>query len=134
MMPSPYFRPRATSRQGDRCVGRAFAIHPQSGAASAALLALTALAGFAAGALTVAWVAPERAVLSAPDSATMSVRYRAPQPAARLPQAPPTGFPPPTVSDPNGWNFESAMAQPRGEPGRNRPDLLSGPEGWTYAP
>jgi hypothetical protein len=64
----------------------------------------------------------------------MSVRYSAPQAAARLPQAPPTGFPLPTVADSNGWNFESAVAQPRGEPGRNRRDLLSGPEGWTYAP
>jgi hypothetical protein len=106
------------------------AIHEQSGAMSSAVVALAALGGFAAGALLVALAAFERSTPGTDESAGIPVQYHAPQPAVEFPVASTQAWQPSAVSGP--WTFEGGTPQPRGGPGRKRPDLLSAPEGWTY--
>jgi hypothetical protein len=110
---------------------KGLAVHSRSGKSSAALLALTALCGFAAGALTVGLLASERLGQGSAEPATVPVSYPAPPGAARSAVPPAPAFPLPSAPPPNPWHFEAAAPHPNSGPGRNRPDLLSAPEGWT---
>lgn len=109
---------------------RSSANRAQSGGIFSTMNALVAMGGFAAGALLVGWVAFERSSSGTAESAQIPIPPHAPQPAVELPVTPIQAWHPSAVSGP--WNFEAATPEPRGWPGRKRPDLLSAPEGWTY--
>jgi hypothetical protein len=103
----------------------------ESGAISTALIGL---AGFAAGALTVALLALTR------HPATMTGESaRVPTSNSVLHEARPTvntlddNRQWPILGEPfSAWPFESATPAPAQVPGKKRPDRLSAPEGWTY--
>jgi hypothetical protein len=103
---------------------------PQSGAISTALVGL---AGFAAGALVVGLLALARHPASAtnepmqsPES-NLAAHEVVPAPAIVTRDK---EWPPP--AEPFPWPFESQTHASIGAPGKNRPDRLSGPEGWTH--
>lgn len=107
---------------------RSVAIDPQSGAVSAVLLGLTGLAGFLAGAV-VAVLTLDGDVATAPVAQhAATVPGSAPQEA--LPAAVSSrDWPKPEATSP--WPYESAADKAAGAPGRDRPDRLAAPEGWT---
>ncbi len=92
---------------------------------------MAALGGFAAGALLVGLAAFERSAPGTDQSADVPIQYHAPQPAAEPRVASTQAWQPSEISPSAPWSFEAAPPQPRGGPGRKRPDLLSAPEGWT---
>jgi hypothetical protein len=90
---------------------------------------LTGLAGFAAGALLVGVIALDQAPASqAAESHSLAMPSAAARQAPRIevasPQIPAQAAAP--------WPFESTASAPARDPGKNRPDRLSAPEGWTY--
>jgi len=107
------------------------AVCAQSGAISAALIGL---AGFAAGALTVALLA-----LTRPPTTITGESARVPLSNSVLHEVGPTVNPLddnrqwPILGEPfSAWPFESATPASAQAPGKKRPDRLSAPEGWTY--
>jgi hypothetical protein len=113
----------------------ASSVHTQSGGISATVMALTALGGFAAGALVAGVVAlAPHSASGSNASARISAELGAPPSAAGPPPASTEAPPPPAVPATAAWSFEAATPRPRGGLGRKRPDLLSAPEGWTYDP
>jgi hypothetical protein len=97
---------------------------------SSVVSGLTGLAGFAAGVLVAGLIALQQTPSSeAAESPSLPVNglqapLVEPIPVEIAPRA--------AVAAP--WAFESATAAPERDPGKNRPDRLSAPEGWTYAP
>lgn len=89
---------------------------------------LAGVVGFAAGALLVGILALEHPHTSkAAESPPPVVAGAAAQDAPRVETISAQAFDRPAVAGP--WAFESAA--PAAAPGRNRPDRLSAPEGWT---
>ena len=115
----------------------AAALPRQSGAISAAL---TALAGFAAGALVVGLVALIRHPLPvAADSLALpmssAVSHDATKDENRTAGALNSDrLWPGQADEVLTWPFESGTRAPEHPPGRKRSDRLSGPDGWTYDP
>jgi hypothetical protein len=108
------------------------AVTAQSGAVSATLIAL---AGFAAGALVVGLLALVRhPAPAAGESARMpasgTVLHEA-DPASTI-MTRDTEWP--SRGEPFPWPFEATTPASAVAPGRNRPDKLSAPEGWTQGP
>jgi hypothetical protein len=97
---------------------------------SSVVSGLTGLAGFAAGVLVAGLIALQQTPSSeAAESPSLPVNELQ---APRVEPIPADIAGRATVSGP--WVFESAPAAPARDPGKNRPDRLSAPEGWTYAP
>jgi hypothetical protein len=98
---------------------------------SPVLNGLSGLAGFAAGVLLAGLIAMEQTPISqaaeSPSLPASSVNGAAPR-AEPIPVEVPS-----RAGAAATWAFESTAAAPARDPGKNRPDLLSAPEGWTYA-
>jgi hypothetical protein len=97
---------------------------------SPVLSGLTGLAGFVAGVLVAGLISleqtPSSQAAQAPGLPASSIYVPRAEP---IPVQDPT--PAVTVAP---WAFESVTAAPARDPGLARPDRLSAPEGWTYAP
>ena len=107
------------------------AVCAQSGAISTALIGL---AGFAAGALTVALLALTRHPTTMTGEsgrvpASNSVLHEMGQTVNTLDDNRQWPIPGEPFS---AWPFESARPAAAQVPGKKRPDRLSAPEGWTY--
>ena len=113
----------------DDTEGQALEVHWD--ASNEGSVTLAALFGFAGGTLLVGLVALALAHDPNAGPTRLQIQHRAPQAELQLPAAYPDS-PSQTVQTFDPWNFESAMPKASRAPGRNRPDLLSGPEGWTY--
>jgi len=108
-------------------------LHAQAGAIS--VISLSALGGFAAGALLAGALALLRHPAgSAAEGGPGQAQYHAPPVATERPAAyePASSSPAAAVQGP--WHFEAATPPPPGGPGPHRPDRLSAPEGWTPEP
>jgi hypothetical protein len=109
----------------------AAALPRQSGAISTLL---TALAGFAAGALVVAVLAFTRhplPVASEPVAVPMSSAAGGD---GKEPELNSDRAWPGQADQVLTWPFESGTLAREHPPGASRPDRLSGPDGWTYDP
>ena len=97
------------------------------------LFGSVAMTGFAAGALMVASIKFGAQPASAADAP-----LRAEPASTAAHDAPGVNAMPAGVSGPlpapGAWPYESSDGRPRGNPGKMRPDRLSGPDGWTYHP
>jgi hypothetical protein len=103
------------------------AMRPQSGAMSTVLIGL---AGFAAGALLMGLVAVSRQPLPVvAESPHLPASNRAPNEVVPTPTMPYGNREWATAAAP--WPFESATPGAARAPGAQRPDRLSGPDGWT---
>ena len=97
---------------------------------SSLLNGLTGLAGFAAGALVVGVIALDQAPASmAAESHSLAMPSAAARHAPQIEVAS-QGLP---AQAAGSWPFESTTGAPARDPGKNRPDRLSAPEGWTYS-
>jgi hypothetical protein len=109
------------------------AVRAQSGAVSAALLGLTGLIGFAAGAMLAGLLLAGGDTTPAPAASDRAAASNAaPRGPAPTLAAPATDWP--AAQAPSPWPFESGRSAAADVPGRNRPDRLGGPEGWTPEP
>jgi hypothetical protein len=105
------------------------AVRRQSGAVSTVLIGL---AGFAAGALLMGLVALSRPpVPIAVESPRLPASNLAPNDVVPTPTMPYGNRAWATPAEPRPWPFESATPGPARAPGAQRPDRLSGPDGWT---
>jgi hypothetical protein len=105
------------------------AVRPQSGAISTVLIGL---AGFATGALLMGLVALTRQpVPIAAESSRLPASNSAPNDVVPTPTMPYGNRAWATPAEPHPWPFESATPGPGHAPGAQRPDRLSGPDGWT---
>ena len=92
-------------------------------------LLLTTFAGFAAGASLMGMVALTRQPVpnsSGMDHVIMSTRSVLPAPEFDVSSSAPKAE---AIAPPSPWVFEAATPEPKGGPGKKRPDLLGSPQG-----
>jgi hypothetical protein len=112
---------------------RSVAVHPQAGAVSIVLLGLTGLAGFVGGAAVVGLLVLDLNVTNpATGSGAISATGSARQDAAVSAFGRWGDWLGAESAVP--WYFEQEARAQRAAPGANRPDRLSGPDGWTAEP
>jgi len=105
------------------------AVRPQSGAMSTVLIGL---AGFATGAALMGVVALTRQpVPVVAESPRLPASNFAPNDVVATPTMPYGNRAWSTPAEPRPWPFESAAPGSARAPGAQRPDRLSGPDGWT---